>query len=68
MAKQIGSQLRERLSESGYVLVGRPSKGVVRLRPVNGSGPDELWYANNHHAGYTVQAGRWGYEFGRDAR
>lgn len=64
----IGSQHRELLKESGYTLVGRPSPGVVRLRRTDGNHPDELWYANDHHSGYTIQVGRWGYEFGQDVK
>lgn len=64
----IGSQRRESLKESGYTLVSRPSPGVVRLRPASPLAPDELWYANDHHAGYTIQVGRWGYEFGCDVK
>ena len=63
--KRIGSQLRETLKESGYKLVGRPQAGQVILQDKE-TGKNELWYANNHHAGYTVVVGRWGYEFGRD--
>ncbi len=65
--QQIGSQRRVTLLEAGYTLVGR-LKGAVILRPIpiKGflDGPDEIWYANDHHSGYTVQVGRWGYEFG----
>lgn len=61
--KQIGSQAREPLKESGYKLVGR-LKGAVILQ--DETGKKELWYANDDHAGYTIQVGRWGYEFGRD--
>lgn len=64
MSKQIGSQFRETLKESGYVLVDRPSAGVVVLR--NLGGQDEVWYANDHNEGYTIQVGRWGYEFGHE--
>ncbi len=64
--KRIGSQLRETLAESGYHLVGRPRPGVVLLE--DDAGQRELWYANDYHAGYTVQIGRWGYEFGMDFR
>jgi len=59
--KQIGSQRRETLKEAGYNLVGRLIRMVI-LRPVDG-GPDEIWVVNDKHAGYTVQVGRWGYEF-----
>ena len=65
MAKRCGSQYRETLKESGYKLVGR-SKGYVILEDAEGK--REVWYANNQHAGYTIQVGRWGYEFGRDIR
>jgi hypothetical protein len=51
--KKIGSQIRVTLKEAGYTFI----------RPNNGE-PAEMWYANNHHAGYTIQIGRWGYEFG----
>lgn len=64
--KKLGSQTRATLAESGMKLVNRPCPGVVILRPKDGIGPDEVWYANNHHAGYTIQVGRWGYEYGRD--
>ena len=63
MAKQIGSQYRETLAESGYKLVGR-YPGAVILEDEEGK--REIWYANDDHAGYTVQVGRWGYEFGAD--
>jgi hypothetical protein len=62
--KRIGSQIRETLKESGYKLAGRPSPGVVILQDEDGK--KEVWYANDTHSGYTVQVGRWGYEFGRD--
>lgn len=63
--KQYGSQVRETLAESGYKLVGR-KPGTVILE--DASGKQEIWYANNHHAGYTIQVGRWGYEFVRDVK
>jgi hypothetical protein len=65
--KIIGSQRRETLKEAGYIMVSRPAKGVVIIRPIGGSNA-EIWYANNHHAGYTIQIGRWGYEFGMDCK
>jgi len=63
MAKQIGSQYRETLKESGCTLVERPGPGEVIL---DCDGQLELWAVNDHHAGYTIQVGRWGYEFVRD--
>ena len=65
--KRIGSQVRETLKESGYELVSRPDKGVVILRDKS-TGKAEMWYANDDHAGYTIQIGRWGYEFGMDCK
>ena len=59
--RQIGSQLRETLAESGYKLVGRFPRGVILE---DSEGKRETWYANDDHAGYTIQIGRWGYEFG----
>lgn len=62
--KTIGSQKRERLAESGMVVLGKPCDGTVTLfNPRQGTA--ELWYVNDHHAGYTIQIGRWGYEFGQ---
>ncbi len=60
MTVHIGSQTRDTLKESGYKLVQRFEGGVM----LEQDGHYELWYANNHHAGYTIQVGRWGYEFG----
>jgi len=69
MSKQIGSQYRETLAESGYTLV-RCGPGYIILRDMATVGyeatKDGFWCANNHHAGYTVQIGRWGYEYCRD--
>ena len=62
--KVIGSQHREMLKESGYKLVAR-WKGAVILEDTF-SGQRELWYASDHHSGYTIQVGRWGYEYGSD--
>jgi hypothetical protein len=61
MARQIGSQHRETLAESGYRLVKRPFDGEVILADADGN--RELWVVNDHHAGHTIQVGRWGYEF-----
>jgi hypothetical protein len=63
MARQIGSQLRETLKESGYRLIGRKPGQVVLM---SDAGNVEVWYANDDHAGYTIQVGRWGYEFGME--
>lgn len=65
MARQIGSQYRETLRESGYQLVAR-KPGMVLLEAPDGQ--REIWAANDQHAGYTIQIGRWGYEFVSDSR
>jgi hypothetical protein len=54
--KIIGSQHREILKESGYKLVGRFHRVVILEDPADGH--KELWYANDSHAGYTIQVGR----------
>jgi len=59
--KQIGSQYRETLKESGYGFLYRSGKGVVIL--MSPEGKPEMWIANDGYAGYTIQIGRWGYEF-----
>jgi len=64
MARRIGSQTRELLKDSGYILDGRFKRAVILKNKEDGG--RELWYANDSHAGYTIQIGRWGYEFGRD--
>ena len=66
MKTVIGSQLRETLDSCGYHLWGRPEKGVDAVRDTDGH--REIWYASNDHAGYTIQIGRWGYEYGRDCK
>lgn len=60
--KIIGSQVRERIEATPYRVVVRPASGQVVLY---GLGKFELWRANNRHGGYTIQIGRWGYEFVR---
>lgn len=65
--KRFGSQTRVTLKESDYELISRPDKGVVILRRKSDN-IAEVWYANNNHAGYTIQIGRWGYEFGMDCQ
>jgi hypothetical protein len=62
--KRIGSQIRERISETRYV-VESVHDGQATIRDTE-TGQRERWYANDHHAGYTLQIGRWGYEYGCD--
>jgi hypothetical protein len=66
VAKQIGSQLRVSLAESGMRLVAR--KPFMVLLEYVDTGEREIWYARDYHAGYTIQVGRWGYEYGMDLR
>jgi hypothetical protein len=63
--KKIGSQTRATLKEAGMKLINRPAKGQVILQDIE-TGKKELWCVNNCHAGYTIQVGRWGYEFERN--
>lgn len=56
------SQSRELLKDSGYKLFARPAPGVVILQDIE-SNKLEYWFAHDHYAGYTIQIGRWGYEF-----
>lgn len=71
MIKQIGSQLREIIEESGYVLVHRGDDGEVVLQPTwedgYASGPQEIWFESDDNAGYTVEIDGVGYEFARTA-
>ena len=61
----IGSQIRETLGESGLKLVGRlPGRVILE----DAEGKQELWVVNDHGPGYTIQVGRWGYEFATDWR
>lgn len=68
MGKHIGSQYRETLEESGYVLAREPelvdygieAGGVVLISP---DGIAELWVKHDHHAGYTIEVQGVGYEF-----
>lgn len=63
MGRQIGSQHRVTLAESGYKLIRRQPGLVILEAP---DGQREAWYANDSHAGFTIQIGRWGYEFAHD--
>ena len=68
MVKQIGSQLRESIDEAGYVVVHYSDAEVV-LQPIfndgSPSGPQEIWFAHDDNAGYTLDIGGIGYEFAR---
>jgi hypothetical protein len=58
--KTIGSQKRETLEESGLTLHKRISKKEVILADGD---KFELWFLNDHHAGYTIEIDGKGYEF-----
>jgi hypothetical protein len=59
--KTIGSQKRELLAESGYVLIEKKGREVL-LRELE-SNKVEVWWKNDHHAGYTIEIDGVGYEF-----
>jgi len=63
--KTIGSQKRELLAESGYVLIEKKGRAVL-LRESDGDKVEE-WHRNDHHAGYTIEIDGVGYEFVRTA-
>lgn len=60
MSKIFGSQIRETLAESGYKLISKAKKEVILESPDGGR---ELWFLNDHHAGYTIEIKGKGYEF-----
>ena len=60
--RQIGSQMRETLEESGMtltVLLPETEEAILTTE----SGRHELWYQNDHYAGYVVEIDGVGYEF-----
>lgn len=63
MIRQIGSQSREPLNESGYKLFMRVSDTDVILMSEENSQICELWCAEDDHVGYTIEVDGVGYEF-----
>lgn len=61
MGRQIGSQIRETVEEAGYEFIVMADRDTIILADENGR--QELWTANDHHAGYTVEWKGVGYEF-----
>ena len=59
--KTIGSQKRETLAESGMRILKRWSKKEVIL--TDDTGIEEVWYENDHFAGYVIEINGKGYEF-----
>ena len=64
MTRHIGSQIRDTLKESGYRVVKRISGKQVVLREI-GEERCELWFKNDHFAGYTIEISGIGYEYAR---
>ena len=64
MIKQIGSQARERIEQTEYRCESfDPSYDSTVL--VDSVGKRELWFKNDHYAGYTIEIEGIGYEFAR---
>lgn len=61
--RQIGSQYRETLKESGNKIVRRISRNEVILQTPDGE--LELWFKNDHASGAVIEIGKTGYEFFR---
>ncbi len=61
--RQIGSQFRQTLKQAGYKIVKYLGDGEVILE--NEDGGHELWFKNDHHAGWTIEIRGVGYEFAR---
>lgn len=66
MTRHIGSQIRDTLKESGYRVVKRLSSKRVILKEIGQEDQHcEEWFANDHHAGYTIEINGIGYEYAR---
>jgi hypothetical protein len=62
--RQIGSQMRETLEESGMQVYQGPNEdGEILL--IDKDGKIEVWFEHDDHAGYTIEIDRIGYEFAR---
>ena len=67
MITKRGSQSREPLNESGYVIDATwpdVDRGSIVLRDVE-TGKRELWHLSDDYAGYVIEIEGCGYEFGR---
>ena len=63
--RQIGSQRRETLEESGMEVYQGPNEdGEILLRDIE-DGNIELWVQHDDNAGYTIEVNGIGYEFVR---
>lgn len=67
MGRQIGSQWRETLAETEYQILGWLDSQTVVLQDSDDLDKDkgEVWFRNDHHAGYTIEIDGIGYEFAR---
>ena len=63
MGKRIGSQYRETLDESGYILIGEKCDEAILFDTVTDN--YELWVRRDDFAGWVVEIGGGGYEFVR---
>ena len=60
--EKYGSQNREKLEDSGYVVERLFDDGSAFLKDVC-TGEIELWQQNDHFAGYVIEINGKGYEF-----
>lgn len=65
MFVRVGSQVRESLADSGYVVDFRLNAHEVILSDLSFTGKWELWHKNDHYAGYVIVIDGQGYEFCR---
>jgi hypothetical protein len=61
MIKHIGSQNREKIEETEYEVFHIENEYAI-LKDKE-TGKLEAWFANDHHAGYTIEINGIGYEF-----
>jgi hypothetical protein len=63
MIRHIGSQARERIEETDYLCEGFDPSCDSTILVDKATGQRELWFKNDHHAGYTIEIDGIGYEF-----
>lgn len=61
-ARRIGSQIRQHISYTDCKVLSLSFGQAI----IQNGDTKEVWGVNDTHAGYTLQIGRWGYEFMRD--
>jgi hypothetical protein len=62
-ARRIGSQIRQHISYTEYRLLTVLDRQAI-IEDTE-TGKKELWLVSDYNPGYTLQIGRWGYEFAR---